>query len=90
LPCSQESATGHCLEPADSSPRPHIVSLRSILILSSHLRLGLPSGLSALVFPNEMISLCFSHLSHACCISNPSHLWFDYPNIWRIVKLHGM
>ena len=46
LPHSQVAATCSYPEPARSSPcSPHPISLRSILILSSHLRLGLPSGL---------------------------------------------
>ena len=43
-PYSQEPATCPCLEPDRSSLCPQPVSQRSILILSSHLRLGLPSG----------------------------------------------
>jgi hypothetical protein len=45
LPHLQETATCPCPEPAQSSPCPHSTTWRSILILFSHLRLGLPSGL---------------------------------------------
>jgi len=46
LPQSQAPATCPYPEPDWSSPYPpHPTSWRSILILSSHLRLGLPSGL---------------------------------------------
>jgi hypothetical protein len=46
LPCSQEPSTGPYLKPDRSSPYHPILSLlRSILILSTHLSLGLPSGL---------------------------------------------
>jgi hypothetical protein len=46
LPCSQEPATGHYPELHASSPHLSILFLlKSILILSSHLRLGLPNGL---------------------------------------------
>jgi hypothetical protein len=44
LPHSQEPATCPYPEPAQSSPCPYTTSWRSILILLSHLRLGLPSG----------------------------------------------
>jgi hypothetical protein len=41
LPCSQKPSTGPYSEPDQSSPYHPILSLRSILILSTHLRLGL-------------------------------------------------
>jgi hypothetical protein len=44
LPHSQQPATCPYPQPAQSSPRPHLTSWRSILILSSHLRMSLPSG----------------------------------------------
>jgi hypothetical protein len=44
LPYSQEPAAGLYPEPDESGPH-HPVSLRLILLLSSHLRLGLPNGL---------------------------------------------
>ena len=48
LPHSQNHATGPFPEHDQSSPCPHPTSWRSVLILSSHLRLGRPSG----VFPS--------------------------------------
>jgi hypothetical protein len=45
LPCSQQPTTGPYPEPDASSTHILTVSLRSILILSSHLRLGVPSDL---------------------------------------------
>jgi hypothetical protein len=56
LSCSQEPSTGPYHEPDQSIPS-HSVSLRSILILSTHPRLGLPSGL----FPSglNLISIFF-------------------------------
>jgi hypothetical protein len=47
LPCSQEPST-----PDRSSPYHLILSLTSILILSTHLRLGLPSGF----FPSAFLT----------------------------------
>jgi hypothetical protein len=45
LPHSQVSATCPYPEPTPSSPYNPTTSWKSILILSSHLRLGLPIGL---------------------------------------------
>jgi len=44
LPHSQLSATHSCPESDKSGPRPHPLSWRTVLILSSHLFLGLLSG----------------------------------------------
>jgi len=46
IPNSQETATCHYTEPDQSSPCPHSKFWRSILILSSHLRLVSPVVLS--------------------------------------------
>jgi hypothetical protein len=54
LPCSQEPSTGPSPEPDKSNPS-HPVSLRSILILPTHLRLGLPSGLLPSGFPTNIV-----------------------------------
>jgi hypothetical protein len=79
LPYSQEPATGSYLEPTGStlhSTKP--ISLRSILSSSSHLCLGLSSGL----FPSG-----FTIKPHAYHMSRPPHsLWFDLPNIWGWVQ----
>jgi len=49
------------------STPPHPISLRSLLTLSPHLRIGLPSR-----FPYQNV-VCISHLSHAYYMPLPSH-----------------
>ena len=51
-------ATCSCTEPDQSRPCPHSTSWRSILILSSHLLLGLPSG----PFPSGLATKPTVHL----------------------------
>jgi hypothetical protein len=54
------------------------ISRISILILSSHLRLGLTTGLFPSGFPTKIL---YSHLSHACYMSRISQsLPVDHPN----------
>jgi hypothetical protein len=56
----------------------HIIYSRSILILSSHPRPRLPSGLFPTIFPLD----CCVHLFPCACYTfRPHHpLWFDHPN----------
>jgi len=73
------------------SKPPHPTSCRSILILSSHLHLGLASGLFSLVFPhlNPVYASPLPHTRYMPCPSHSSR--FDHPdNIWwgvHIIKL---
>jgi hypothetical protein len=54
LPCSQEPSTSPYSEPDQSNPY-HPISLRSILRLSTHLRLGLTSGLFPSYIPTTIL-----------------------------------
>ena len=71
LPHSQVPATCPYPEPARSSPCPHTTSRRSILILSSLLCLGLPSGLLPQVSPPKP---CVHLSSPSMRSSSPAHL----------------
>jgi hypothetical protein len=88
LPRSQEPSTGPYPEPDESSPyHPHPVFLRSILILFSHLHLGLPSALFPYGFPLK--PYMYSLLPHACYMPSPFHPpWLDNSNYTlRIVQV---
>jgi hypothetical protein len=70
-PCSQEASTGPYPEPDQSSPYHPILSLlRSILILSTHLRLGLPSISSGLPTISYMHSSSPPFVLHVLPISS--------------------
>jgi hypothetical protein len=69
-PCSQEPSICPYPEPDPSSPYPPI--LRAILIFSTHLRLGLPSGLFPSGFPtNILYAFLVSPIRPTClsCVS---------------------
>jgi hypothetical protein len=66
LPCSQEPSTAPYPEP----DRSHPISLRSILILSTHGSLGLPSGLLPFGFPNKILYAFLFYQIRATC---PAH-----------------
>jgi hypothetical protein len=71
LPCSQEPSSGPYPELDQSVHTPHPISLRSILILSSHLHLGLPSGRFPSGFHTKILyALLFTPIRATC----PAHL----------------
>jgi hypothetical protein len=64
--------------PIQSIP-PHLTSWRYILILSSHLHLGLPSGLFPSCFPTK--TLYTTPPPHPSYMPRPSHSsWFYHPH----------
>jgi hypothetical protein len=69
-PHSQQPANSPCPEPVESNPH-HQANLRSILIPSSHLRLGFPSGLLPSGFPTKSLYNFLSFPMRATC---PAHL----------------
>ena len=90
LPHLKDTTSYPYPEPLIQSMLPHATSWSSSLILSSHLCLGLPSGLLPLGFSTKTL---YAHLLfpiHATC-PLPSHSRFDHPNsVWwaiQIIKL---
>jgi hypothetical protein len=65
----------------------HPISIRSILIFSSHLCLGLPIGLLPSCFPTRILYAFFLPIRATC--PRPSHpSWLDNSNYtWRTVQL---
>jgi hypothetical protein len=71
IPCSQEPSTAPYREPDQSSPYHPILSLRSILILFTHLHLGLHIGLISSSFPTYIL---YAFLFSPICATCPAHL----------------
>jgi hypothetical protein len=68
----------------------HPISLRSILILSTHLRLGLPNGLLPYGFPNNILyAFLFSpSVLHALPISSSFISSVPFVSSARLVTFH--
>jgi hypothetical protein len=79
---SQQPATCPYSEPDRSSPCPHPIYLRSILILSSRLRLGLPSSLLPSGFATKALYAPRLSPIRATC---PAHL-----TLYFLTFLHGV
>jgi hypothetical protein len=77
-PHSQQPANGPYPEPTGSTLHPHTISITSIMISPSHLRLGLSSAHFPSNFSKKNL---YTFLSDACHMSHPPHSpWFDLPN----------
>jgi hypothetical protein len=75
IPCSQEPSTGPYPKPRQSNQHHPILSLlRSILILSTHLHLGLPSGLFLSGFSTNIL---YVFLFSTIRATYPVHLLLD-------------
>jgi hypothetical protein len=71
LLCSQEPRADTYPELDESSPPSHHLSQRSILILSFHLHLGLPSGVFLSGSPTNIFCV---FLIPTMCAASPAHI----------------
>jgi hypothetical protein len=80
--CPWSLSLARCIHVTPSHP----LSLRCILILSSHIQLGVLSSL----FPSGFTArILYAFVSHACYMFHPSHPpWLDHSdNIWQSVQV---
>jgi hypothetical protein len=87
LPCPQETATGPYPKPDELNPQPPTpISLRSTVILPTHLYPILPSGHFPSCFPTKIFYVFFiSPTRHKP--RTPYLPLFEYPNIWRRLQI---
>jgi hypothetical protein len=74
LPCSQQPTPCPYLEPDQFSSNPHSFPSRSILILNSHLRLGIPSRLLPSTYHTQTLHTLYCA---PCVLHAPPSLLLD-------------
>ena len=81
LPHSQKPTTVPLLSRINPVHASHLISWSSILILSSHIRLGLLSSVVSSCFPAETLYVRHSLFHRTCHIPHQSHSsWLDHLN----------
>ena len=75
------------LRQLDPVHTPHPTSSRSIVILSSHLRMGLPSGLFPSGFPTKFLYTSFPHTRYMTRQSHYSRFYYSNNIGWGVQKI---